>query len=148
MMRFEAWPTDYRVVTQAFGARPEYYGRFGLPGHEGIDLRAPVGSGIYAVAAGTVTRVSNLRRDGRPSNYGWYVVVDHEGGYRTLYAHLAETPLPSAGQAVMAGELLGYSGNTGNTDGPHLHLTLQGPGSTWRGGYLDPWPYLKRLLED
>ena len=52
------WPTDFRVYTQKFGQRPEFYGKFGLPGHEGVDIRAPNGANVYACAEGVVTLVT------------------------------------------------------------------------------------------
>ena len=51
------WPTDYHVVTQRFGANPQIYAAYGLPGHEGIDLRAPNNTNIYACADGEVFEV-------------------------------------------------------------------------------------------
>ncbi len=51
------WPTDYPKITQAFGVNPDIYRRFGLPGHEGLDIRAPMGANVYAAADGTVFQV-------------------------------------------------------------------------------------------
>lgn len=140
------WPTDFRTITQAFGARPEVYQQYGFPGHEGVDIRALMGTPFYAAAAGTVTRVTDRRSDGQPSNYGWYVVVDHGGGWTSLYAHAAPNVQVAVGDAVKGGQVLAYSGNTGNTTGPHLHFTLKHAGSQlpgWPVGYVDPTPYLE-----
>lgn len=142
---FQVWPTTDRTITQRFGERPEYYKNYGFPGHEGVDVRAPLGSPIVAVAAGTVTAVTNKRMDGRESAYGWYVRISHAGGYATWYAHLAEWPPVHVEQAVAAGDIIGYSGNTGRSSGPHLHLSLTGPGSSWRTGHIDPLPYLEAI---
>jgi murein DD-endopeptidase MepM/ murein hydrolase activator NlpD len=143
------WPTEYTTITQAFGARPEVYQPYGFPGHEGIDIRAPLNSSIFAAAPGTVVKITDKRIDSTPSNYGTYVVVDHGGGWTSLYAHLAPKTAVSVGDTVTAGQKLGTSGNTGNSTGPHLHFTLkkagwQTPG--WPAGYVDPTPYLNALL--
>jgi predicted flap endonuclease-1-like 5' DNA nuclease len=142
------WPTQYGTVTQGFGARPEFYGKYGLPGHEGIDFMAPEGSELYAVANGLV---SDIRLDGNadPNRkpYGNQVRFQHEDGYLSVYAHLSEVVL-TRGQAVQAGQLIGLAGNTGNSFGAHLHLSLKRQGATARGdtGYphdlIDPTPYL------
>jgi predicted flap endonuclease-1-like 5' DNA nuclease len=143
------WPTQYDRLTQAFGVRPEFYKKFGLPGHEGLDFQAPEGSEIYAVADGFV---SDVRLDGNadPAHkpYGNQVRVQHEGGFTTVYAHLSNVVV-SQGQAVQAGQLVGLSGNTGNSFGAHLHLTLKKEGATSSGetdypyDIVDPTPYLE-----
>jgi murein DD-endopeptidase MepM/ murein hydrolase activator NlpD len=147
--KFEVWPTVAKRITQKFGARPDYYKQFGFPGHEGIDLASPFDTPYMAVAAGKVIKVSDKRSDGRPSAYGWHIVVEHREGYSTLYAH-AKPEIPvSEGQEVTAGQILGYSGSTGNSSGPHLHLTLKKKGyqlAGWRPGYMDPYDLLSPLL--
>ncbi|HSG17705.1 MAG TPA: M23 family metallopeptidase [Anaerolineae bacterium] len=148
---FEFWPTDAKKVTQYFGARPEFYKKFGFPGHEGIDLASQMGTHYYAVAAGKITRVTDKRWDGRESAYGWHVVVDHGSGYSTLYAHAKPNPPVNVGDRVEAGQIIAYSGNTGNSSGPHLHLTLKKAGHTipgWKTGYMDPWPFLEPIYND
>lgn len=147
--RFEVWPTTQRLVTQHFGARPDYYAQFGLPGHEGIDLASPYGTPYTAVADGVVIWASDQRRSGGPSAYGWHIILDHGDGYTTLYAHAAVWPLPPVGSVVLAGEVVAFSGNTGNSSGPHLHLTLKKQGYQlpgWPAGYMNPWPFLEPLL--
>lgn len=147
----QAWPTTIKQVNQFFGERPEYYAQFGLPGHEGIDLVSPLGTPYFCVAPGTVVWVSDKKRSNpsQPSNYGWHMIVQHANGYSTLYAHAKPNPPVSAGQVVSAGDILGYSGTTGNSSGPHLHITFQQQGAQlpggWPPGYIDPWPFLKGL---
>jgi murein DD-endopeptidase MepM/ murein hydrolase activator NlpD len=81
---------------------------------------------------GAVTTSADLRGNGNGGyrSYGRYVVVGN-GMDRTLYAHLSRRNV-TAGQNVRAGQLLGYSGNTGNSTGPHLHF------ETWRNGQTVP----------
>jgi predicted flap endonuclease-1-like 5' DNA nuclease len=119
-----------------------------LPGHEGIDFEAPEGSELYAVAQGFVSDV-RLDGDSDPNGkpYGNQVRVQHEDGYLTVYAHLSHVTV-TRGQAVETGQLLGLAGNTGNSFGAHLHLSLKRQGATARGetrypyDLVDPIPYL------
>ncbi len=144
------WPTQYTTITQAFGARPEYYQQFGLPGHEGVDIRAPHGSPVYTIAAGTVYRVDRIAIPG--DAYGIQVRVQHDDGFQTVYAHLKETRV-IVGQQVKGGDLIGLADNTGNSWGDHLHLTVKHveavPGGRMYIGYphniVDPTPYLQGL---
>ncbi|HSG19006.1 MAG TPA: peptidoglycan DD-metalloendopeptidase family protein [Anaerolineae bacterium] len=143
--RFEVWPTEYRVITQHFAANPRNYAQFGLPGHDGIDLRAPTGSKVFCVAPGEVFRVHN-----KPTghNYGIHVRVAHQDGYKTIYGHLQKA-LVRTGQIVEAGTVLGLADNTGNSFGPHLHLTLKKIGAKvgrWPYNIIDPTPFLLPLL--
>ena len=138
------WPTDYNVVTQPFGVNEVIYRRFGLPGHEGIDIRAPMNANIYACADGTISRVN----DGSGNHaYGIHVRINHRDGYQTIYAHLTQA-LVTVGQVVVAGERIGLGDSTGNSSGSHLHLTLKKAGATAAGltaypnDIIDPAPFL------
>jgi murein DD-endopeptidase MepM/ murein hydrolase activator NlpD len=144
------WPTQHRTITQAFGANPKDYLQFGWTGgHEGIDIRAPLNTAVYAPAAGTITRIENLTETGIPSNYGWHIHLDHGNGYTTILAHLhGQQIVFTIGDHVTAGQHIAHSGNTGNTTGPHLHLSLlqanaQTPG--FPPGYIDPTPFIEHL---
>ena len=124
------WPTRFSIITQEFGARPDFYGKFGLPGHEGIDFEAPESSELYAVADGVV---SDVRPDGDSDPvgkpYGNQLRIQHDEGYTSIYAHLSHI-IAQKGQPVQAGQLIGLSGNTGNSFGAHLHLTIKKDGAT------------------
>jgi murein DD-endopeptidase MepM/ murein hydrolase activator NlpD len=138
------WPTDYPVVTQPFGANPRIYSRWGLPGHEGLDIRALNNTNVYSCADGTVYEVHANARD---HPYGIHVRVEHRSGYRTVYAHLVRA-LVSQGESVTAGQVIGKADSTGNSSGPHLHLTLKRDGATERGetrypkDIIDPTPLM------
>ncbi len=143
------WPTEYGTITQAFGANPHIYNKFGLPGHEGIDFMATNGSEIYAVADGLVSDVrldGNIDPIGKP--YGNQIRIQHDEGYETIYAHLAQAVV-TRGQFVKAKQLIGLADTTGNSDGPHLHLSLKKQGATAAGltnypyDLIDPSPYLE-----
>lgn len=135
---------DLRRVTQAFGARPEYYSQFkidGVPlrGHEGTDFGTPVGSSVVAVAGGRVAEVADQGDKG----YGKYIKIVHVWG-ETVYAHLSDQ-MVAVGEIVSRGRVIGLSGNTGNSSGPHLHFGLRinpfNRKDGW-GGYTNPAPYL------
>lgn len=138
------WPVDSRRVNQFFGAHPESYRPFGLPGHEGLDLFAPSGANVYAAADGVVEKA------GFPPNhpYGLHVRLRHTAGdtaFTTIYGHLSKV-FVSDGQPVTAGERIGLADNTGNSFGSHLHITLKIDGKQTPGyppGIVDPWLYLK-----
>ena len=86
--------------------------------HNGIDLTLPVGTEIYAVAAGRVLIVAY-----DPRGYGHYVVLYHGGGFATLYAH-NERILVREGQEVTSDTVIARSGNSGSSTGPHLHFEV------------------------
>lgn len=87
--------------------------------HPGIDLRAAVGTPIYAPADGVVefARYSN-------NGYGYSVVLIHNFGFKTVFAHMQRKDVVKAAQFVKKGDLLGYTGNTGLSTGPHLHYEV------------------------
>lgn len=118
------WPLDSVYVTQYFGntdfaaRNPQGYSG---KGHNGIDLRAPIGTPIKSSANGRVIGVGNTGLIKGCYSYGKWIMVEHPNGLSTLYAHLS-LPKVVTGQTVYAGETIGYSGNTGYTTGPHLHF--------------------------
>ena len=143
--KFTAWPTEFRSINQYFGANPQSYAQFGLPGHEGIDIMAPSGSKVFAVAPGIVKMV---QKNAEGHNYGKHVRIEHADGYETIYAHLQDVSVQQ-GQTVEAGSLLGLADNTGNSFGSHLHLTLKHKGETqgnWPNNMIDPTPFFLPLL--
>ena len=117
------WPLAAHAITAGW-----YYSDGKL--HRAIDLRAAVGTPVYAAEDGTVDWVQawNGHSTSGDQSYGNLVRIrhaDYNGGkLQTLYAHLKESKV-KYGQAVKEGELIGYSGNTGNTTGPHLHFEVR-----------------------
>ena len=114
-----AMPLDFRRVSSPFGMRRHPV--FGEPRfHTGVDLTAPSGSPIYAAASGTV----ELAAGGH--GYGKHVVLRHDGGYTTIYAHLSlYAGGLKIGQRVEQGQVIGYVGRTGVATGPHLHFEVR-----------------------
>ncbi|MEX2143338.1 MAG: M23 family metallopeptidase [Anaerolineales bacterium] len=139
------WPTDYRVITQAFGDNPDLVAHRKLPGHEGLDIRAPLDSRVYACADGVVENVQDRFQDG--DAYGRWISIRHSGGYRTLYGHLSKTSV-NKGSKVTARQAIGVAGPTGATAGGHIHLSLMWEGATAGGltqypdNLIDPTPFL------
>ncbi len=104
--------------------RPVYGGTIsqGLHGYNGVDLAAPRGTTIVASAGGVVIVA---RGSGWNGGYGNYIVVAHPNGTQTLYAHL-DRLATREGVEVAQGQLIGYSGSTGRSTGPHLHFEVRG----------------------
>ena len=111
------WPVNSRHITSTVGGRSSP-GGIGSTNHKGTDIGA-VGynSQIFAAKAGTVI-VSEYS-----SSYGNYVVVSHGSGNTTLYAHMSRR-MVKVGQVVKQGDVLGITGSTGNSTGPHLHFEI------------------------
>lgn len=107
--------------------------RHGRP-HPGVDIRAPVGTPVFAAGAGVVVFA------GRYFDYGLMVEIEHRDGSRARYAHLARfAPGVRAGAVVRSGEEIGAVGRTGRTTGANLHVELRRAGRP-----EDPWPWLTR----
>lgn len=111
------WPVPYtRYITQYFGS---------ASGHGAIDIADTNirGQDIVAADGGTVV-ISAYRKGTSYGSYGKYIVIDHGGGYQTLYAHCDEL-LVSPGDVVKQGQVIAKVGNTGRSEGPHLHFEIQ-----------------------
>ncbi|WP_404785315.1 peptidoglycan DD-metalloendopeptidase family protein [Altericista sp. CCNU0014] len=111
------------------------------------DLAASIGTPVYAMRAGRVIGVQDRYPDtgGGPENISKfnYVLIEHDGGYRSAYLHLqqgfrAQVQI-KAGDTVEIGQLIGYSGNSGWSSGPHLHIELQEPGDAYSFGRTVPF---------
>jgi len=114
------------------GSSPSYNGYYlspisgykksqGLHGYNAVDLAAPVGTPIFASANGEVI----ISRTGWNGGYGNYIVISHANGTQTVYAHNSSNIVYS-GQTVVAGQVIGYVGNTGRSTGPHVHFEVRG----------------------
>ncbi|MGY1531074.1 M23/M56 family metallopeptidase [Luteimonas sp. A649] len=103
--------------------------------HRGVDFAAKRGTPVLAPASGIVTAATTRYPDG--ANYGTVVVLDHGGGWQTLYAHLDGFDV-QPGQRVAAGTQIGRAGTTGKVTGPHLHMEM-----LLNGQRVDPEPLLR-----
>ncbi len=123
-------PAPGQPVTSTFGVRTDPI--LGTPAmHSGIDFRAPVGMAARATAPGTVIKA------GWNGGYGQMVEIAHGGGFSTRYAHLSRIDV-TEGEKVAAGAIVGESGSTGRSTGPHLHYEVRENGEA-----VDPIRFLQ-----
>jgi len=111
------WPADNHYLS----------GNDYWSGHLGIDIAAGTGAPIYASDSGVVTF------SGWYGSYGNMIMIDHQNGYFTVYAHLSAINV-YCGSGVYQGQVIGYAGSTGNSTGPHLHFEVR-----YLGGFQNPW---------
>ena len=110
-LRHFVMPTPSTKITDIFGYRPNR-----RRVHQGLDVKVQTGDTIYAAFDGKV-RITSYQRRG----YGHYIVIRHNNGIETLYAHLSKK-LVKVNQNVKAGDPIGLGGNTGRSSGAHLHF--------------------------
>lgn len=119
-----SWPVDQPYITQYFGNTPFATANaqvYNNKGHNAIDLRASPGTPIKAARSGIIKGTGDTDKTCPGASYGRWVFIDHGNGISTIYAHLSVISV-SSGQTVSTGEVIGYSGNTGYSTGPHLHF--------------------------
>ena len=129
-------------ITQGFGAEltdptlQAFYTQYGLAGHDGVDFGVPMDTPLYAVDDG------NIIWSG-PGDYGITIIIQHGWG-ESYYGHLSNTAV-KVGDHVSKGQLIGYSGESGEATGPHLHFGMKPNNPDMKNGYygkVDPLPYL------
>ena len=159
-----SWPLSQITITQYFG-NTEFAksGAYNGSGHNGVDFRAAIGTPVKATLSGNVKATGNTDIYPGCYSYGKWILIEHVNGLTTLYAHLSDINVVP-GETVGTGKVIGYSGNTGFSTGPHLHLTAYSsdavqvvrlgdikartncadakiPVASW-SGYLNPLDYL------
>src|SRR5690606_2937439 len=123
LMRAFSWPVSGRISSR-YGPR---WGRM----HYGIDIAVNTGTPVKAAARGRVSFA------GWNGGYGYLVIIDHGNNVETRYAHLSRIAV-QVGQYVSRGSVIAYSGNTGNSTGPHLHFEIR-----YKGQAVNPLNYLQ-----
>ena len=103
-------------ITSGFGKRLSLFGR---SEHHGVDLPGKLGDPVVTTQPGIVIEVGDTGTKG----YGKYIKIEHENGYKTLYAHLSSQDVKK-GDKVSQGQLIGKVGSTGDSTGPHLHYEV------------------------
>lgn len=118
-----SWPLDKIVVTQQFG-RTSASGRLYVSGsHNGMDLGTPLGSSVKSMANGVVIGAGNTDLSCPGASWGGWVLIKYDSGLTAIFAHLSVIKV-SEGQRVQSGDLVAYSGSTGYSTGPHLHISV------------------------
>jgi murein DD-endopeptidase MepM/ murein hydrolase activator NlpD len=115
-----SWPLANVFITQLFGVTSDSQRLYASGSHGGIDLRATRGTPVKASLSGIVTDLEKVNQKAG-CQYGYWVLIRHSNGLSTLYGHLSVVSV-NVGQALSTGDILGYSGNTGYSEGPHLHF--------------------------
>ena len=155
------------LITQRFGKTVSSERLYVSGSHSGNDFRAAVGTPVYAVAEGIVKGVGDTDQQCPRASFGKWVFIEHTNGLSTTSAHLSAQKVIE-GQTIKKGDIIAYSGNTGRSTAPHLHLTTYAtkgidggegarvttrpsaacPGSDYRmplaptAAYLDPLSFL------
>jgi murein DD-endopeptidase MepM/ murein hydrolase activator NlpD len=136
------------ILTQKYGTTPYSRKLYRNGFHNGVDYGVPVGTPILAAEDGVAQMVGNNGK----LQYGRYILIRHNNGLSTIYAHLSRQ-IVKTGDEVKRGDIIGYSGNTGYAFGPHLHFgaylsstvklqQVSGAGLVPVGYTLDPLDYL------
>lgn len=125
-----AIPVYGGVITSGYGLREDPFSGE-TTNHQGVDIGVNIGSGVVSCFDGVVSAVAS------DEFLGNYIVIDHENGLQTQYAHLL-CPLVSEGQTVIMGDRIGLSGNSGRSTGPHLHFAVLKDGK-----YVNPLDYVE-----
>ncbi|MHA2010422.1 MAG: M23 family metallopeptidase [Promethearchaeota archaeon] len=117
---------EFWKINSGFGNRRNPFPPPPFKMHNGIDLATPIGSNVYAVESGTITKI------GISPSSGLYMIVDHDNNLESRYAHLGSFK-GSEGDTVNQGQIIATTGNSGNTTGAHLHYGLRK-----NGRFVDP----------
>ena len=114
------WPTTSYIITSYYGYRSAIYGLYNTTNwHSGIDIGAGYGAPIYAANNGVIVS------KGYSGSYGNCILVNHNNGFYTMYAHMSAFENVSVGETISRGQVIGYVGMTGAASGPHLHFEIR-----------------------
>lgn len=119
-------------ISSGFGMRKHPFSKKEMM-HNAVDIKAPEGTPVYSTADGLIRKVKQNHKKGQ--SYGKYIIIDHEGGYSTLYGQLLNYNVKE-GQEVKQGDVIGHVGQTGLSTGPHLHYEVKKDGE-----YVNPEKY-------
>jgi len=160
-----SWPLDKILVTQLFGKTIAAKRLYTSGSHSGVDFRASVGTPVKSMAPGTVVGSGDTDLYCKGASFGKWIFIKYDNGLSSTFGHLSLISV-TAGQKVSTGDIVGLSGNTGHSTGPHLHVTvyasdgadvktvpsLSCSGKTFimpiaaKDAYLDPMLYLPKAL--
>lgn len=119
-----SWPVANVVITQYFGNTAfAQSGAYNGSGHNGIDIDLEVGTPVMSARQGIVKGTGNTDAECPYASYGKWILIEHDNGLSTLYAHLSSINV-SSGQSIGRSEVIGYGGNSGYSTGSHLHFSV------------------------
>lgn len=146
-------------VTQFFGANPKYYARYGHKGHNGLDIACPTGTKFYAMLPGVWrlltqgfvnTKTKKFVYTGYGAAWRLYFGTGPTSGEEWTFAHLQNRVKSNDGKNLPEGKLMSETDNTGDSTGPHLHITRKiiknGKVQNYNNGFagaVDPLPVMK-----
>ncbi len=122
-----SWPLDEIYVTQQFGVTNASARLYVSGSHNGTDFKAPLGTPVKSAGYGKVIGTGDTDATCPRASFGSWVLITYDNGLSTIYGHLSVVKA-SVGQSVKTGDIVGYSGNTGYSTGPHLHVSMYAPG--------------------
>jgi murein DD-endopeptidase MepM/ murein hydrolase activator NlpD len=161
-----SWPLDTVFITQLFGKTVAAKRLYVSGSHSGVDFRASVGTPVKSMATGTVIGTGDTDLYCKGASFGKWVFIKYDNGLSSTFGHLSVIQA-TTNQKVSTGDIVGLSGNTGHSTGPHLHVTVyasQGAdvktvpslscsGKTFimpiasTSAYLDPMSYLPPIAK-
>jgi len=156
-----SWPLDKVIITQYFGRTVAAQRLYASGSHNGVDMGTSIGTPVRAMADGVVAGTGDTDAQCPGVSFGRFVLIKYDNGLASTYGHLSLIKVRQ-GDHVERGEIVGYSGNTGYSTGPHLHVSVYArdsvdlktlPSKSCKGkvltqpiaainGYLDPMVYL------
>lgn len=162
-----SWPLDKVYITQLFGKTSSSGRLYASGSHSGVDFRASIGTPVKAMGSGKVMGTGNTDTYCKGASFGKWVFIQYDNGLSSTFGHLSVISAKKD-DVVKAGDVVGLSGNTGHSTGPHLHVSVyasQGaevtefpskscPGANFvmpvapTSAYLDPIKYLPALTAD
>ena len=117
------WPLDYIYITQFFGKTEAGKRLYANGSHNGTDFRASVGTPVKAMADGIVAGIGDTDKQCAGVSFGRFVLIKYDDGLASTFGHFSLIKVIT-GQRVTRGQIVGYSGNTGYSTGPHLHVSV------------------------
>ncbi len=118
-----AWPLDKVIITQKFGKTVGAEKLYASGSHNGVDFGASIGTRVKNVLDGEVVGTGDTDKYPGCYSFGRWVMVKHGNGLSTIYGHLSVISVQK-GQTLKTGDTIGFSGNTGYSTGPHLHISV------------------------
>jgi murein DD-endopeptidase MepM/ murein hydrolase activator NlpD len=118
-----SWPVEKVIITQYFGKTVAARRLYVSGSHNGVDFGARIGTPVLATADGVIDGTGDTDLTCKGASFGRWILIKHFNGLATTYGHLSVISV-SPGQNVKRGDVVGYSGNTGYTTGPHVHISV------------------------